>query len=284
MNYFKTGLLLIALTLLLVGVGHLLGGPQGATMAFVLALVMNAAAYWFSDRLVLAMYRARPVSEAEAPDLHRIVRGLAQSAKIPMPKVYRIPHPTPNAFATGRDPAHAAVAVTDGILRLLSTEELTGVLAHELGHVRNRDILISTIAATIAGAIMWIASWARYAVIFGGGRGGDRGRGGVNPVAALALIVLAPLAATLVQLWISRTREYAADEAGARLSRDPLALANALEKLERGAQLGPVLASAQTAHLFIVNPLRGDVLASLFSTHPPLRSRIERLRVMARLR
>ncbi len=279
MNVLKTGILLALLAGILVAVGGLVGGQQGATVALVMALAMNFFAYWFSDKIVLAMYRAKQVSEAEAPELHRIVRNLARKAGIPLPKVYRINHPTPNAFATGRNPSHAAVAVTTGIEAILSTEELEGVLGHELAHVTHRDILVSTIAATIAGAISYLTWMAQWALMFGGG---DRDRGG-NPlqiVAAIVAIVVAPIAAMLVQLAISRSREYHADEGGAALT-NPMNLASALRKLETANRRRPLEANPGTAHLFIVNPLRGGGLVNLFSTHPPIEDRIARLEAMA---
>ncbi len=283
MNYLKTTLLLAVLTVLLVGIGHLMGGQQGATIAFIFALVMNFGSYWFSDKIVLAMYRAQPLERSEAPEVYRVVEELAREARIPMPRVYLIPHQTPNAFATGRNPNHAVVAVTSGILQLLDYEELKGVLAHELGHVKNRDILISSIAATIAGAIMMLANSARWAAMFGGFGGRDeRDRGGSgNLIALLVVAVLAPLAAMLVQMAISRSREYAADHTGATLA-GPSGLASALRKMEQANQYMPIGANPSTAHLFIVNPLSGEFLASLFSTHPPIQERIKRLEAMRR--
>lgn len=279
MNYLKTTLLLAVLTVLLVGIGHLLGGQRGAVTAFIFALVMNFGSYWFSDKIVLAMYRAQPLARSEAPEVHRIVEELAQAARIPMPRIYLIPTRTPNAFATGRDPRHAVVAVTSGILEILDRDELKGVLAHELGHVRNRDILISSIAATIAGAIMMLADWVRWAAIFGGVGGRDsRDRGG-NVFVLLVVAILAPLAAMLIQFAISRSREYAADRAGAHLA-GPSGLANALRKMEAANRHMPLGAHPSTAHLFIVNPLSGEFLASLFSTHPPIQERIKRLEAM----
>lgn len=276
MNVLKTGVLLALLAGTLIAVGGLIGGQQGATFALIMAIIMNCAAYWFSDKIVLAMYRAKAVSEAEAPELHRIVRNLARKAGIPMPRVYRIDHPTPNAFATGRNPAHAAVAVTTGIETILNTEELEGVLGHELAHVLHRDILISTLAATIAGAISYLAYWAQWGLMLGGR---DRETNPVQMIAAIVAIIVAPIAAMMVQLAISRSREYHADEGGAALT-NPLSLASALRKLEAGNRQIPLEANPGTAHLFIVNPLSGGGLVNLFSTHPPIRERIARLEAM----
>jgi heat shock protein HtpX len=277
-NSVKTTLLLAALTGLFLAFGELLGGRQGLEMALVFAAIMNLGAYWFSDKIVLAMYRAKPIEEREAPELYSIVRRLASRASMPMPRVYLIPSDTPNAFATGRNPSHAVVAVTQGILRMLDREELEGVLGHELGHVLHRDILISSIAATIAGAILMLARWAQWAAIFGGGSRDERDRGGGFELILMA--ILAPIAAMLVQMAISRSREYHADEAGARLCGRPGALASALEKLAVASQRIPMSATPQTAHLFIVNPLSGQSLMKLFSTHPPIEERIARLRAM----
>ncbi len=275
----KTTLLLAFLTGLLVVTGRALAGTGGMIFAFILALLMNFSAYWYSDRIVLAMYGAREVSPQEAPGLHRVVESLAARAGIPKPRVFVINSNTPNAFATGRDPEHAAVAVTTGILELLDREELTGVLAHEIAHIKNRDTLISTVAATIAGVITMLAVWARWAAIFAPGR--DR-ESAAHFLGVLLLSILAPIAALIIQLAISRTREYLADETGARISRKPGALASALRKLEYGVARAPMHnANPSTAHLFIVNPLRGNVIASLFSTHPPTEERIRRLEAMA---
>jgi len=278
-NTVKTTALLGLLTGLLILIGGYFGGTQGMWIAFVLAFLMNFGAYWFSDRIVLAMYGARAVGEADAPELYRIVRGLAQRARMPMPRLYIMPTDTPNAFATGRNPEHAAVAATEGILRILNEEELEGVLAHELSHVRNRDTLISTVAATLAGVIVMLARMAMWMPFFGGG-GRDDDRGGSGALGFLFLAILAPIAATLIQLAISRSREFQADETGARLTHKPYALASALQKLEVGAQRLPMNANPATSHLFIVNPLRGDVLFKLFSTHPPMAERIARLRAL----
>jgi heat shock protein HtpX len=283
-NLMKTGVLLAALTVLLVLIGGALGGQNGMVMAFVLALVMNFGSYWFSDKIVLAMYRAQPVDEAASPALYRIVRTLATRAGIPMPKVYIIPGEAPNAFATGRNPQHAAIAVTEGILRIMSEEELEGVLAHELSHVQNRDTLIMAIAATLAGAITYMAHMAQWAMIFGGGRrdSDEEGSGGGGLVGGLLMIVLAPLAATLIQLAVSRSREFQADATGAQMAGQPWGLAKALEKLEVASKVAPMNATPATAHLFIVNPLTGGGWTTLFSTHPPIAERVARLRALAR--
>lgn len=280
MNTLKTTFLMALLTVLLVTAGGALGGQSGMVTAFLFALVMNGVSYWFSDKIVLRMYRAKEISLEEAPKLHRIVQDLTLRAHMPMLKVYVIPQEAPNAFATGRDEKHAAVAVTEGILDILSESELRGVLAHELSHVKNRDILIGTIAATMAGAISMLANIAQWGLIFGG-RSNDR-RESSNPIVALATIILAPLAAMLVQLAISRGREYGADAAGAAISGDPLSLANALKKLQRGVEKIPMDANPATAHMFIVSPLTGGGMMTLFSTHPPLEERISRLEMMAK--
>lgn len=284
MNVLKTGFLLALLTVLLVFLGHLMGGTQGATIAFTFALVMNFIMYWFSDKIVLAMYRAKPLSEAEAPQVYRVIREIAARTHMPLPKLYWIPTRTPNAFATGRSPRHAAVAVTSGLLELMSEEELKGVLAHELSHVKNRDTLVMTLAAAIAGAIMYLARMAQWSMWFGGGRSrneGQRGAGALQLVVLLLIAILAPLAAMLVQLAISRTREYGADDTGARLAGSPYGLADALEKMHRAARDYPLPnANPATAHLFIVNPLSAGAIAHLFSTHPPIEERVRRLRRM----
>jgi heat shock protein HtpX len=278
MNQIKTFILMALLTILLVWIGSLVGGRNGAIFALVFAGAMNFGVYWFSDRIVLKMYRAQAVTEAEQPVLHRIVRELALRGGIPMPKVYIIPQDAPNAFATGRNPQHAAVAVTAGIMRLLNEEELKGVLAHELSHVRHRDILIGTIAATIAGAISMIASFARWGAIFGGD---DREGGAAQLVIMLVLTTLAAIAAFLIQLAISRSREYHADEGGAQLAGNPLYLARALAKLDAGTKRIPMQVNPSTAHMFIVSPLTRKGVQGLFSTHPPIEKRIERLEAMA---
>jgi heat shock protein HtpX len=278
-NTMKTTFLLALMTVLIILIGRALGGQQGMVLAFVLAGVMNLGSYWFSDKIVLRMYHAQEVSPQENPGIHQIVAELAQNAGIPKPRVYLIEDDSPNAFATGRNPQHAVVAVTTGITRILSREELRGVLAHELGHVKNRDILIGSIAATMAGAIMMIANMARFAAIFGGGRNSnEEGRGG-GIVGMLVLTIVAPLAAMLIQMAISRSREYLADASGAQFSHNPLSLASALEKLQRASEQIPMAdAKPATAHMFIVNPLSGRSLMNLFSTHPPIEERIARLR------
>lgn len=274
-NKIKTTILLTILTMMLIFVGDLIAGQNGMIFALIFAGMFNLGAYWFSDKIVLAMYRAKEIPENELPMLHRVVERLAMKAGIPKPKVYYVPSPAPNAFATGRNPNHAAVAVTDGILRLLNEDELEGVLAHELSHVKNRDTLISAIAATIAGAIVMLADMARWALIFGGGhRDNDRDS---NPLGLFALAILAPLAATIVQLAISRSREFLADASGARLAGTPMGLVNALRKLEGASRRVPLDANPATAHMFIVNPLSGRSILTLFSTHPPIEERIERL-------
>jgi len=278
MNTLKTTFLLTALTLLLVFFGKALGGNSGMMMALIMAGVMNFVSYWFSDKIVLKMYGAREVTEAEAPRLYGITRQLAMKANLPMPKVYIIPGMSPNAFATGRNPQHAAVAATEGILKMLNDEELEGVMAHELAHVGDRDILISSIVATIAGAISMLANMAQFAAMFGGR---DRERGG-NPMVMIAMAIIAPIAAMLVQMAISRSREYQADDYGARICGKPLALANALKKLHMGVAAIPMEANSATAHMFIVSPLTGGGLMSLFSTHPPMEERVKRLEELSR--
>jgi heat shock protein HtpX len=277
-NFLKTTVLLAAMTGLLIFVGDRLYGQRGMLIAFVIAAVMNFVSYFFSDKIALAMYSAQPVSQQDLPRLYAIVERLTQKMGYPMPKLFVIPTDSPNAFATGRNPSHASVAVTRGILSLLDEEELEGVLAHELGHVRNRDILISSVAATIAGAITMLARMGYYASLFGGysSRDDDRGgRGGA--LGALLMLILAPIAATLIQLAVSRSREYGADETGAHVTGNPYALARALQKLDAYSKRRPMLATPSTAHLFIVAPLAGVDFASLFSTHPPIAKRIERL-------
>jgi len=276
MNAMKTAFLLGLLSALIVGIGSLVAGQRGMIMALGLAVVMNFFSYWFSDRMVLAWHRAQPVSREQAPQLYEILERLTARTGMPMPKVYVLPEDAPNAFATGRDPQHAAVAVTHGIVRLLNAEELEGVLAHELSHVKNRDILIGSIAATLAAAVMFIAHMARFAAIFGGGQRDDRG--GTNPIALLATIILAPIAATLVQLAVSRSREFQADASGAEMTHNPYGLANALQKLEDASRRIPMqTAGPASSHLFIVKPFTGEAFTRLFSTHPPIRERIRRL-------
>jgi heat shock protein HtpX len=275
-NTFKTALLLTAMTLFLLFVGQVFGGQRGMVLALVIAAVLNFVSYFFSDKIALAAYRARPVTREQLPRAYEIVERLTQKIGIPMPKMYVIPTDSPNAFATGRNPQHASVAMTEGILNLLTDEEMEGVLAHELGHVRNRDILISSVAATLAGAITMIARMGYWASLFGGGGGrGDRGRGG--GFVALLMLILAPIAATLIQLAVSRSREYQADASGARYTGNPYALASALQKLDTYSKRMPMQATPSTAHLFIVAPLLGIDFASLFATHPPIAKRIERL-------
>ncbi|MEW6103592.1 MAG: zinc metalloprotease HtpX [bacterium] len=281
MNSFKTFILLCSLTLLLLAIGRVIGGQGGLTFALIMAGVMNLGAYFFSDKIVLAMYGAKEILEKDFPDVHRIVYNLTQASGMPKPKVYLMENASPNAFATGRDPKHASVAVTTGILRLLSYEELEGVLGHELAHIKNRDILIATIAATIAGAISYLAHMAQWAAIFGGSRRDEEGRSS-NPLVFLAIAIVAPLAALLIQLAISRSREYLADSEGARICGSPNKLASSLEKLRMSVSRIPMDANPSTAHMFIVNPLSGGFFLSLFSTHPPIEERIRRLREMIR--
>jgi heat shock protein HtpX len=281
MNHFKTTLLLTCLTLLMVAMGSAIGGSTGMVFAFLIACAMNFFSYWFSDKIVLKMYGAREVSEADQPAFHSMVRRLATQAGLPMPRVYIIPSENPNAFATGRNPDHAAVAATEGLLRILSQEELEGVMAHELAHVKNRDILVSTIAATFAGAISMLGSMLQWGAILGGGRSSEDGEGSGGLLGSLALAIVAPIAAMLVQMAVSRSREYLADETGAKICGRPLALANALRKLHTAAHIMPMTeARPASAHLFIVNPLTGGGLAALFSTHPPMEERIARLERM----
>jgi heat shock protein HtpX len=269
--------LMTGLTLVLLWAGNALGGQSGMTIALVFALAMNAFSYWFSDKLVLKMYRAREISKAEAPELYEMVRRLARKADLPMPRVYIINQPQPNAFATGRNPEHAAVAVTTGIMKILNVDELEGVIGHELAHVKHRDILIGTVAATIAGAISYLAHMAQWAMIFGG-RDDDDG----NPLVAIVMMIVAPIAAMLIQMAISRSREYAADAGGAKIAGNPGHLADALRKLHSASQQMPMKAEPATAHMFIVNPLSGAKMAKLFSTHPPMEERVARLESMSR--
>ncbi len=280
MNGVKTALLFVVLTVLLIFVGYLIGGRSGVTIAFAMALIMNIGSYWFSDKIVLAMYGAKTVDEASEPRLYRIVRSSSQMAGLPMPKVYIIPSESPNAFATGRNPEHAAVAATHGIMQILDDDELTAVMAHELGHVRNRDTLVGAIAGTIAGAISYVAFMARWMPFFGGGNDEDS-RGG-NLIFVLLIGILAPIAAAMVQMAISRQREYGADRASAEISHKPLSLASALTKLNSKSQQVPLGGSPATAHLFIVSPLTGKSFTTLFSTHPPVEERVARLQQYAR--
>ncbi len=280
-NGLKTVFLLTALTGLLLLVGGAIGGRGGLIIAFGFALLTNVFAYWNSDKVALAMSGAHEVSPADAPELHRMVEELAMNARLPKPRVYVINTPSPNAFATGRDPKHAAVAATTGIMQLLSYDELRGVMAHELAHVKNRDTLIQTIVATIAGTIMFLAQMAQFAALFGGLGRSDDDEGGMNPIGLLVSIIVAPIAATLIQMAISRSREYAADAGGAQISGQPMALASALQRLEAGAHVRPMQVNPATAHLFIVNPFRGGGLSGLFSTHPPIAERVARLQQLA---
>jgi heat shock protein HtpX len=278
MNQLKTVMLLAVLGALFIVIGGAIGGKNGALIALVIAVVMNFASYWFSDKIVLKMYGAQPVTEQEAPDLYHLVRQLTMKAGLPMPQVYIIPDPSPNAFATGRNPEHAAVAVTEGILQLLSWEELAGVIGHELGHVKNRDILIQSVAATIGAAITYLA---HFGMFFGGRSDDEEGGGGGSFIGAILMMILAPLAAMVIQMAISRSREYLADESGAEISGHPLWLAGALNKLAHGVERVPMEADQATAHMFIVQPFLGGGLSRLFSTHPPIEERIERLQEMA---
>ncbi|SHK85228.1 zinc metalloprotease HtpX [Desulforamulus aeronauticus] len=277
MNNLKAILLMGVLSVILVTIGSAVGGPRGATLFLLLSLGMNLFSYFYSDKMAIKMTRSQPVSEQEAPELYAIIRKLAQRAGLPMPKVYITPSPQPNAFATGRNPQHSAVAVTEGLLHLCDKDELAGVLAHELAHIANRDILVSTIAAAFAGAITWIANIIQWGAIFGGMRGDSEEGGGIG---ALVLALLAPLAATIVQLAISRSREYAADELGAKIAGRPEGLANALLKLERAAHQIPMQVNPAASHMFITNPLSAKSVAKLFSTHPPIQERVTRLRQM----
>lgn len=281
MNNLKAWLLMGLLTALLVLIGNWVGGTQGALIFFFIALAMNFFGYYFSDQIAITMTGSQPLAEHEAPELYAMIRWLSQRAGIPMPRVYRTPSPQPNAFATGRSPSHAAVAVTDGLLQLLNRSEIEGVLAHEIAHIKNRDVLVATLAAAMAGAITMIANALQWGLFFGAGRNDEEG--GNNPLGLLGMllmIILAPLAATLIQLAISRTREFQADATGARLAGSPHGLANALLKLEKAAQHIPMQVNPATSHLFIVNPLSGESLGRLFSTHPPIQERVRRLQQM----
>jgi heat shock protein HtpX len=276
-NQIRTTILLAVMTALIVWVGQLLGGRQGMIIALIFAAGMNFFSYWFSDKLVLKMYRASEVTPGQSPELYQTVQRLTQRAGLPMPKIYLIPQPTPNAFATGRNPEHAVVAVTEGLLNLMNHEEVSGVLSHELAHVKNRDILIGSIAATMAGAIMILATMARWSAIFGGGRHDDEG-GGAGIIGLIAMSIIAPMAAMIIQMAISRSREYLADATGANFAGSPEGLASALEKLGAFSRKLPMDANPSTAHMFIVNPLSGRSMMKWFSTHPPLEERIARLR------
>jgi heat shock protein HtpX len=277
-NTVKTALLLGALTGLLMLIGGFIGGKGGVYIAFIFAMVMNFGSYWFSDKIVLRMYKAEEVSETSAPEFHALVRNLALKAGLPMPRLFIIPEETPNAFATGRNEKHAVVAVTEGIYRILNKEELEGVIAHELSHIKNKDMLISSVAATIAGAISMLATMAQWGAIFGGGRSDDDEKGGI--VGLIVMAIIAPVAASIIQMAISRSREYLADASGADITKNPYGLAAALDKLSKASQIIPMNANPSTAHLFIVNPLSGKAFMNLFSTHPPLEDRIARLRSM----
>ena len=282
MNHVKTTALLALLTILLVFMGGAIGGKGGMMIAFVMAAVMNFGSYWFSDKIVLRMYGAQEITRAQNPAFYGMVERLAARARLPMPKVYIIPDQSPNAFATGRNPQNAAVAATEGIMRILTPEELEGVMAHELGHVKNRDILISTIAATFAGAIAMVGSMLQWGALMGAGRSDNEEGGGVGGmVGSLAMAIIAPLAAMLIQMAVSRSREYLADATGAQICGKPAALASALAKLQQASRMIPMQeARPATAHMFIVNPLTGSALSSLFSTHPPMEERIARLRAI----
>ena len=280
MNTLKTVFLMTLMMVILMLVGSLVGGEQGMILAFMISVVMNFVSYWFSDKIVLMMYRAKEVSEAESPRLYSLVARIASQAQLPMPRVFLIPGDTPNAFATGRNPDHAAVAATEGILKLLADDELEGVIAHEFAHIKHRDILTGTVVATMVGVITFVARMAGWAMMFGGGGRDDRR--GSNGMAELAMMILAPIAAVLVQMAISRAREFAADEGGAKICGRPLSLANALQKLECGVERIPMQnASPASAHMFIVNPLHGGGVMKLFSTHPPVADRVERLQRLA---
>ena len=279
MNTLKTASLMVGLTLVLVWAGAAFGGQSGMTIALIIALAMNGFSYWFSDKIVLKMYRAREVSESEAPELYSTVRRLSQRAELPMPKVYIMNQDQPNAFATGRNPSHAAVAVTTGIMNILNREELEGVIGHELSHIKHRDILIGTVAATVAAAISYLAHMAQWAMIFGG-RDDDDG----NPLIAIVMMIVAPIAAMLIQMAISRSREYAADAGGAGISGNPHHLASALKKLHTASHKVPMKAEPATAHMFIVSPLFGGGFSKLFSTHPPMEERVTRLEGMGKSR
>ncbi|BAE86322.1 zinc metalloprotease HtpX [Desulfitobacterium hafniense] len=279
-NQLKTVFLMSLLTVLVILAGGAIGGRGGMQMAFIFALVMNFGSYWFSDKLALAMTKAEPISREQSPELYAIVEKLAYNADLPMPRLYMTPSPQPNAFATGRNPNHAAIAVTYGLMQLLNREELEGVLAHEMAHIKNRDILISTLAAVLAGVITTLANWGQWALMFGGLGGDDED--GASGFAALPLIILGPIAAMLVQMGISRSREYLADSTGAEIAGNSYGLANALQKLERGSAVIPMNINPSASHMFIVNPLNARRVVNLFSTHPPIEERVKRLYSMGR--
>lgn len=281
-SMIKTTLLMAGLTALFMAAGQALGGKQGMTMALIMALAMNFFAYWFSDKMALAMSGAREVSRQEAPELHTMVEDLARRANLPKPRVYIMPQETPNAFATGRNPEHSAVAVTAGLMRILNRDELEGVLAHELAHIKNRDILISSIAAVMAGAISYLATMAQWAMIFGGGRSNDEESDGGGLIGGIVMMIVAPIAAMLIQMAISRSREYLADATGAKICGHPASLASALKRLEETNHRLPMDVNPATAQMYIVNPLSGGAIASLFSTHPPMAERVKRLLAMGR--
>ncbi|AGA69706.1 Heat shock protein [Desulfitobacterium dichloroeliminans LMG P-21439] len=279
-NQLKTVLLMSLLTVLVILAGGALGGRGGMQMAFLFAMVMNFGSYWFSDKMALAMTKAVPLSREQSPELYETVENLADNAGLPMPRLYMTPSPQPNAFATGRNPNHAAIAVTQGLMQILNREELEGVLAHEMAHIKNRDILISTLAAVMAGVLTMLANWAQWALMFGG-LGGDDDEGG-SGLAMLPMIILGPLAAMLVQMGISRSREYLADSTGSEIAGNSYGLANALQKLERSSQVIPMNVNPSASHMFIVNPLKAKRVANLFSTHPPIEERVKRLYDMER--
>ncbi len=279
MNYLKTGILLTVLTLFFVWIGSFFGGARGAAIAFTVALLMNGISYFYSDKIIIAMYGARPADPGSSRELYEIVSELAKAARLPMPKIYIMNNPSPNAFATGRNPSHACVCVTTGILGMLNRDELRGVIAHELAHVKNRDTLIMTVTASIAGAIMMIANMVRWTAMFGGLSRNDRDSGN-NLIGLIAVAIVAPIAAMIIQLAISRSREYGADAGGGMISHDPHALASALAKLDAFSKRVPMPATPQTAHLFIVSPFSGNFIANLFATHPPISDRIARLNRM----
>ena len=278
MNYIKTGILLIILTLLLVWIGSVIGGPQGAWIAFIISLIINGISYWFSDKIVLTIYRAYEIPQEKYYHLYTLVEDLVKNAGLPMPRLYMIESPSPNAFATGRDPHHACLCVTKGLLQLLEEYELRGVLAHELAHVKNHDTLLMTVTAAIAGSVMMLASLARWTAILGGGSRDRRNAGGIFGLIVLSII--APIAALVIQLAISRSREYGADAGGAYIAGDKKGLASALNKISSASRNYKLEVAPQTAHLFIVNPFRGDFMARLFSTHPPVKERIEKLNAL----